>query len=131
MKKTERDERNTRIATLRAQCQRLSNERARMETINEREDAAPWIGACFKVRNRDSDGSTWWLYIRVLSHNGGNSFKVLKCEAQPHGWHIVEAKSHLYLLPDPKGRGYVQITRRQFDAAWRKFTSRIAALNGR
>lgn len=131
MNKTqERAERFARVAELRKQCQRLGNEVARLDTLTEREDAALWIGTCFKYLNRNSDGSSWWLYIRIVSHDHGNSFNTLQCQSQSGGWHIVTTKDHVYLLPDPKARGYVQITRRQFDAAWGKFTERIAALNG-
>lgn len=125
----DRATRTARIAELRARCQRLSDERANLETINEREDAAPWRGACFRYLNRDSSGETWWLYLRVLEHEQGNSFRVLQCQSQSGGWHIATAADHTYLLPNPKQRGYLPITRRQFDAAWRKFTARIEALN--
>lgn len=131
MKKNERTKRLERISELRAQCQRLSNERSRLETINEREDAAPYIGKCFKYLNRDSGGKQWWLYLRVLSHQSGSSFRTLQCQSQPGGWHIVTTDDHVYLLPDPKMRNYVPISRRQFDAAWRKFIVRVAAFNGR
>ena len=128
MKRKERAARDARIAELRAENQRRGNDIARLETLSEREDAAAWIGAYFKYLNRDSSGKAWWMYLRVLAHEHGNSFRMLKCESQPGGWHIVVTK-HAYLLPDPKSRGYVRITRRQFDAAWRKHVARIAALN--
>lgn len=124
-----RKDRERRIVILRAECQRLSDERADLETINEREDAAPWIGACFKYRNRDSSGKAWWLYLRVVAHEHANSFRTLQCQSQPGGWHIVTTKDHVYLLPNPKERGFQRITRREFDAAWRKYCARIAALN--
>lgn len=129
MKKNERAERIERIAALRGQCQKLSNERAALETINEREDAAPWVGKCFKYRNRDSSGKAWWLYVRVLNHVNGNSFRTLQCQSQPGGWHVVTTNDFVYLLPDPKLRGYLLISRRQFDAAWRRFTMRIGAMS--
>jgi hypothetical protein len=125
----ERTARLARVAELRKQCQRLSNEVARLDTITEHEDAAPWIGKCFKYHNRDSNGDAWWLYIRIVGHDQGNSFHTLQCQSQSGGWHIVTTKDHVYLLPDPKSRGYIPITRRQFDAAWRKFVARIDALN--
>lgn len=128
-KSEERTDRDARINELRSQCQRLSNERAGLETLNEREDAAPWIGACFKYLNRDSGGKSWWIYIRVTTHEQGNSFTTLQCQSQAGGWHIVTSRDHVYLLPDPKQRGYVRITRRQFDVAWRKFCARVEALN--
>jgi hypothetical protein len=125
----ERTARIERLSELRKQAQKLGNEIARLETITEREDAEPWIGKCFKYLNRQSDGSSWWLYIRVTAHDHGNCFKILQCQSQSGGWHIVTTNDHVYLLPHPKERGYVQITRRQFDAAWRKHVERIAALN--
>lgn len=128
-KKSQRAIREVSIAALRAQCQRLNNQRSHLESINEREDAEPWIGACFRYLNRDSSGKTWWLYIRVVSHDSGNSFKVVQCQSQPGGWHIVETLARSYLLPSPKERGLQRITRRQFDAAWRRFVARIEAVN--
>lgn len=124
-----RKRREARIAELRERCQVLSNERVELEEINEAEDAAPWIGRCFKYRNRDSDGIERWMYLRVLKHDGGNSFVMLKCDAQPHGWRIAVDSEHNYLLPDPKGRGYVEITRREFNQQWAKFARGIEAMN--
>lgn len=130
MKKTKaRRDREALIAKLRAECQVLSDERAVLETFNEREDAAPWIGKCFKYRHRTSSGESWWLYLRVTAHDSGNSFHTLQCQEQPGGWHIVTTRDHVYLLPDPRSRGYIPISRREFDAAWRKFYGRIAKLN--
>lgn len=129
MSKMTRFEREARIAELRAKCQKLSDERARLETTNEREDAAPWIGRCFKYRNRDSLGKSWWLYIRITAHAYGNSFHTLQCQVQSGGWHIATTREHVYLPPDPKSRGYLPISRRQFDAAFRRFTQRIVAIN--
>lgn len=130
MQNKERTARLARVAELRANGQRIKDELARLETITEREEAAPYVGKCFKYRNRDSDGKTWWLYIRVLDHDHGHSVRTLQCQSQPGGWHIVTTDDIIYLLPDPKSRGYLPITRRQFDAAWRRFTDRIAAING-
>lgn len=124
-----RAERDARVAALREQCQLLSNQRARLEDLNEREDAAPWIGRCFRYRNRDSNGRSWPVYYRVLRHDGGNTFIALKVQSQPDGWHIVEAKERLYLLPDPKQRGLVEVPRREFDAALNAFARRVVALN--
>jgi hypothetical protein len=128
-KSKDRAIRSAKIEELRAACQRLSNQRAALEEINEREDAEPWLGTCFRYLNRDSNGATWWLYIRVLAHESGNSFRVLQCQRQTGGWHIATAEDHTYLLPSPKQRGFVQITRREFDAAWRKFTAAVGDLN--
>jgi hypothetical protein len=124
-----RAKREARISELRQQCQVLSNERVELETINEQEDASPWIGACFKYRNTDSSGKSWWLYVRVTAHEHGQSFRTLQCQAQPGGWNIVTTSEHVYLLPDPKNRGFTQITRREFDKAWRGFVARIESLN--
>ena len=124
-----RKAREARIAELRTQCQTLGNEVARLETQNEREDAAPWIGKCFKYRNRDSQGKAWWLYLRVLQHDAGTSFYTLQCQSQAGGWHIVTTRDRAYLLPDPKARGFIQISRREFNRVWRQFTKRLEGLN--
>lgn len=129
MKKLERKARDARIAELRKQCQALSNELTALEAKNWRDDQAPWIGRCFKYRNRDSDGHVWWLYYRVIGSTSWNTFRTLKCESQHGGWHIVVTGETLYLLPDPKERGLIPISRREFDAAWKRHVRRIAELN--
>ena len=121
--------REARIAELRAACQALNNERADLESVNEREEAAPWIGRCFKYRSRDSSGRAWWIYIRIVKHEHGNSFLTLQCKAQSGGWHIAATGEHVYLLPDPKQRGFIEIPRRAFNTAWHRFTRHIEALN--
>lgn len=129
-KSIDRVSREARIALLRERCQELSNERSALEDINEAEDAAPWIGACFKYRNRDSHNDKhWWVYYRVLKHDGGNAFVVLQCQSQAGGWHIVTSTERLYLLPNPEERGLVRITRREFDAQWEAYLARVRTLN--
>lgn len=128
-RKSEREQRDQRISALRGQCQTLSNEVEALEAKNWREDQTPWIGRCFKYRNRDSEGHSWWVYHRVVGATSWNTFKTLRCESQHGGWHTVSTET-LYLLPDPKERGLVAISRREFDAAWKRHVQRITALNG-
>jgi hypothetical protein len=128
MKSKERRAREKRLSELRAKGQRLGDEIRRLDNANTAEDAAPFIGACFKYLNRDHTGDAWWIFFRVVSLDG-SAFRTLQCQSQSGGWHIVTTKDHTYLLPDPKARGFTRITRREFDAAWRRHVARIAALN--
>lgn len=130
-KNAERKRREERIAHLRRRGQALRNELESLETLCEREDAAPWIGKCFKYLNRDHSGEQWWLFLRIIGHDSANSFHTLQCQSQPGGWNIVTTRDHVYLLPDPKQRGYMEISRRQFDTAWNRYVERIKALNER
>jgi hypothetical protein len=131
-KSKERLRREAEIARVRAECQKLGNVISRLEKINDREDAAPWLGKCFKYRNRDQSGKSWWLYMRVVRHLTGSMFSVLSFQSQVGGYNFAVDGDRVYLTNEGRVRdGYMPITRGQFNAALRKFTNHISALNAK
>jgi hypothetical protein len=78
------------------------------------------IGKCFKYRNRYSSGSSWWLYLKVISADT-SGVKVFQFETDEYGKVEIEI-THARVHPD---RGDIAITARQFNSAWKQTLARL------
>lgn len=119
-----------REAELRAEIQARKDELDAIVEAYDREQAKPVIGKCFKFLNRDSEGTSWWLFLRVTAHDGGNRFHTLQFQAQSGGWRIVVVDEGAY-LNDAGERGYIEISRREFDREYATFLRALERLNVR
>jgi hypothetical protein len=100
--------------------------RDELNAIQEAEDLEAkrkLLGKCFVCANSYGSGDSWPLYIEVRSLDG-SFLKCFQFETDCSGITTIEAPIRGVILL----RSYKPITKRQFDAAWRKTLKRINSL---
>lgn len=107
------------IAPLQSELNRLRD----AETLNE---SKALVGRCFKYRNcyscPQTDADYWWLYLKVVKV-GGYWPIAFQFQTDKDGRIEIETRSHHTRLS-----GYVEISAKEFNAAWRKVQKRVKAL---
>lgn len=87
------------------------------------------IGRCFKYDNSYGSGysKSWPLYIKVLSRSKHTGIKTLKFQNDKKGILILELQQQI-LFHGEMGSGYTEISKKEFNAAFKNFASKITNL---
>lgn len=101
------------------------NERRKRETAEAIKQNRKFENKYYRYENTfGTPGETWWLYVHTLKlDKTGGWIKCLKFQ-EKHGG-IFEAEKSTTSIP---GERYTPITKKEFDAAWRAFKSKISKL---
>jgi hypothetical protein len=99
----------------------------RLRDAEERQKASWLVGKCFKYRNNYScpkgPRDYWWYYVKCVGM-GQYSPKTFTFQTDNEG--RIEIKEEGWFM---RTDGYVEISEREFRAAWRRVQKRIAGMN--
>lgn len=102
----------------------IRNQLNKIETARRTKENRKQIGRCYKYRNTyGGDCPGWWLYMRITG--GGYWMVSLKFQHTSNNTYEVERDKTTMSLD-----GWTEITRKEFDAEWRKLLREIKMLNG-
>lgn len=103
----------------------LRAELYKVEDAERKAEHAKLIGRCFKYRNCYScpkeESDYWWMYTKVTGMGDGYWPKAFQFQTDKDGKIEIEYARHHANLG-----GYVEITAKEFNAAWRKLQRQIA-----
>lgn len=118
MKKTE-EQLLAEMAPLQAELRKRRDEKALAE-------ARALVGKCFKYRNCYScpqeESDYWWLYSKVTGV-GDYSARAFRFQTDKYGKTEVE-----WNVRQPSTGGYIEISAKEFNAAWREVQRRVARM---
>lgn len=114
---------------LEAELRPIQQALGRLRDQEARKESTSLIGRCFKYKNcyscPDKPSDYWWMYIKVV---GASHWpKTFEFQTDKYGHLTVKTDKHAIGVGH-EGNGYVPITVKEFDAAWRKVQKRIAKL---
>lgn len=94
----------------------------KIESARRAKENRKFVGKCFKYQNSYGHGDPWLLYLRVTG--GGYWLKGYKFERTSTGRFEANFDECVSCID-----GYEEISRKEFDKAWRKFLAGLKALN--
>lgn len=98
----------------------------RLRDAEERQKAVALVGKCFKCRNNYScpkgPKDYWWYYVKCVGM-GQYRPKAFTFQTDKEG--RIEIKEENWFM---RADGYIEISEREFQAAWRRVQKRIASI---
>lgn len=115
------------IETLRQAARTAQSALYEAEAIQRDKDNAALVGKTFKYHNAGGGcDKRWWYYIKVIRTKDGH-LRTFAFQDMPNGQIEIET-DHFMMAGSLLGGGYVEIPKKEFNAAWKRIAAKIAKL---
>lgn len=115
------------LKRLQAERKRVNERIGAIEMAARDKENTALVGRCFKFRNSyscpEKPSDYWWLYLVVLKAAKGGLY-TFEFQTDRHGEFDIKPRGFHYNIGDD----YQQISRTEFDRAWKQTRKEIASL---